>query len=74
MIDSDWLADLALHTQIVVKDSEPSYQHGRVLAHPPPPLADELPGGEAAELMAEENELPRDDEKSAIPNLDILWP
>ena len=30
-IDKDWLEELALHTQIVVKSSELSYQHGRVL-------------------------------------------
>jgi predicted O-methyltransferase YrrM len=30
-IDSRWFHDLALHTQVVVKESELSYQHGRVL-------------------------------------------
>jgi len=30
-IDSDWLDELALHTQIVIKKSALNYQHGRVL-------------------------------------------
>jgi hypothetical protein len=30
-VDMDWLRDLALHTQIVIKKSELCYQHGRVL-------------------------------------------
>ena len=30
-IDDDWYHDLALHTQIVIKDSKLCYQHGRVL-------------------------------------------
>ena len=30
-IDKDWLDDLALHTQVVKKESEINYQHGRVL-------------------------------------------
>lgn len=30
-IDRDWFHDLALHTQIVIKDSPLCYQHGRVL-------------------------------------------
>lgn len=30
-IDKNWLDDLALHTQIVIKDSNLCYQHGRVL-------------------------------------------
>lgn len=30
-VDSAWLDELALHTQIVVKDSELSYPHGRLL-------------------------------------------
>jgi hypothetical protein len=30
-IDSEWLHDLALHTQIVIKDSPLCYAHGRVL-------------------------------------------
>ena len=30
-IDKSWLDDLALHTQIVVKESSLCYQHGRVL-------------------------------------------
>lgn len=30
-IDQQWLADLALHTQTVVKSSDLCYQHGRVL-------------------------------------------
>ena len=30
-IDQDWLHDLALHTQVAIKQSEPCYQHGRVL-------------------------------------------
>ncbi len=30
-VDSDWYHDLALHTQIVIKDSNLCYQHGRVL-------------------------------------------
>ncbi len=30
-VDTKWLNDLALHTQIVIKDSNLCYQHGRVL-------------------------------------------
>ena len=30
-IDKDWLDELALHTQVVVKSSELCYQHGRIL-------------------------------------------
>ncbi len=30
-IDSDWLHNLALHTQVVIKDSSLCYAHGRVL-------------------------------------------
>ena len=30
-IDKEWLHDLALHTQVVVKESLPCYAHGRVL-------------------------------------------
>ena len=30
-IDQDWLHELALHTQVVIKQSELCYQHGRVL-------------------------------------------
>jgi cephalosporin hydroxylase len=30
-VDRDWLDDLALHTQVVVKDSRINYQHGRLL-------------------------------------------
>ena len=38
---------------------------------PPPPLPDELPGGEAAELMDEDNELPKEDVKSETAKCDI---
>ena len=31
LIDKAWLDDLALHTQIVIKDSPLCYAHGRVL-------------------------------------------
>lgn len=31
VLDSDWLRDLALHTQIVKKKSLPTYAHGRIL-------------------------------------------
>ena len=30
-IDTKWLSDLALHTQVVIKHSEICYQHGRIL-------------------------------------------
>ena len=30
-IDHDWLHELALHTQVVIKESEICYQHGRLL-------------------------------------------
>lgn len=30
-VDRDWLDELALHTQIVVKNNELNYQHGRIL-------------------------------------------
>lgn len=30
-LDSDWFENLALHTQVVVKDSDLNYQHGRIL-------------------------------------------
>lgn len=30
-VDVEWLHELALHTQIVIKDSELCYQHGRIL-------------------------------------------
>jgi len=30
-INTDWLNKLALHTQIIIKTSEPCYQHGRLL-------------------------------------------
>ena len=30
-IDSNWFHELALHTQVVIKESEICYQHGRIL-------------------------------------------